>query len=84
MALSLLEVQPSLDSHRGAGVGLSTHRLHYLIKWDKCRAAALLENPLSALRLELPSGERQSLIPASCDKYGPGKNEPTLPRVDMI
>lgn len=34
--------------------------------------------------LELVSGERQSLIPASCDKHGPGKNEPTLPRVDMI
>lgn len=34
--------------------------------------------------LELLSGERQSVIPAGCDKYGPGKNEPTLPRVDMI
>lgn len=34
--------------------------------------------------LELVSGERQSAIPAGCDKYGPGKNEPTLPRVDMI
>lgn len=45
---------------------------------------AVLAGASPAGRVGTGQCQSQSGIPAGCDKYGPGKSEPPLPRVDVI